>query len=72
MGKMGEAHAGIIERIEDAPTVAALAVLRYQLKQSERMTPEFDEAITRRMQFFQEEAAHDPESLPYYGQNPRP
>ncbi len=57
MSKMGEFQLAILERINDAPTIAALATL--QLSQSERMTPEFDAEITRRMEFLQAEASRN-------------
>jgi hypothetical protein len=59
MSKMGEFQLAILERINDAPTIAALATLRLQLSQSERMTPEFDAEITRRMEFLQAEASRN-------------
>ncbi|MGB8520836.1 MAG: hypothetical protein WCD38_11805 [Candidatus Tumulicola sp.] len=48
-----------MQRIDAAPTVAALATLRLHLTQSERMTPEFDTAITERIAFMHDEAARE-------------
>lgn len=59
MSKFGHFHAEIMQRIDAAPTVAALATLRLHLTQSERMTPEFDTAITERIAFMHDEAARE-------------